>query len=60
MPDGWEIEYRRWIGADFTGGNDCPLDLSDPTDADEDADGDGLSNLCEYNWQITRSDSPRR
>ena len=53
MPDGWEIEYRRWIGADFTGGNDWSLDPFDPSDADEDADGDGLSNLCEYNWQIT-------
>ena len=53
MPDGWEIENRRWIGTEFTGGNDWTLDPLNPDDADEDADGDGLSNLCEYNWQQT-------
>ena len=25
-------------------------DPRNPNDADEDADGDGLSNLCEYQW----------
>ncbi|MEE2812086.1 MAG: hypothetical protein VX320_02595 [Candidatus Thermoplasmatota archaeon] len=54
MPDGWEIQYRRWIGQTFTGGNDWSLDPTDPTDAFEDADGDGLSNLCEYQWQQVR------
>jgi len=51
MPDGWEIHHRRWIGTEFTGGNDWSMDPLDPSDADEDADGDGLSNLCEYRWQ---------
>ena len=27
MPDGWEIQYRRWIGQTFTGGNDWSLTL---------------------------------
>ena len=54
MPDGWEIQYRRWIGQTFTGGNDWSLDPTDPSDADEDADNDGLSNLCEYQWQQIR------
>ena len=51
MPDGWEIEYRRWIGTTFTGGNSWSLDPFDPNDAHMDADGDGLDNLCEYEWQ---------
>ena len=50
MPDGWEIEHRRWIGDVYTGGNLWTLDPRDPNDADADADGDGLSNLCEYMW----------
>ncbi|MEC9090320.1 MAG: hypothetical protein VYC11_03010, partial [Candidatus Thermoplasmatota archaeon] len=54
MPDGWEIKYRRWIGQTFTGGNEWSLDPSDPSDAVEDADGDGLTNLCEYQWQQIR------
>ena len=54
MPDGWEIKYRRWIGQTFTGGNEWSLDPSDPSDATEDADGDGLTNLCEYQWQQIR------
>ena len=52
MPDGWEIHYRRWIGSEFTGGNDWTLDPLNPNDANEDADGDGLTNLCEYRWQL--------
>ena len=39
--DGWNI---------YTGGNLWTLDPRDPNDAEEDADGDGLSNLCEYKW----------
>ncbi len=50
MPDGWEIENRRWVGDVYTGGNLWTLDPRDPTDADADADNDGLSNLCEYMW----------
>ena len=50
MPDGWEIENRRWIGDTYTGGNSWSLDPRNPLDADQDADGDGLSNLCEYRW----------
>ena len=52
MPDGWEIKNRRWIGDDYTGGNIWTLDPLDPTDADEDADGDGLTNACEYRWSV--------
>jgi hypothetical protein len=50
MPDGWEIENRRWIGDIYNGGNLWTLDPRDPTDANNDADNDGLSNLCEYKW----------
>ena len=50
MPDGWEIEHRRWIGDVYTGGNLWTLDPRNPNDASMDADGDGLSNLCEYMW----------
>ena len=50
MPDGWEMEHRRWIGDVYNGGNLWTLDPRDPSDKDEDADGDGLSNLCEYMW----------
>ena len=50
MPDGWEIENRRWIGDFYTGGNMWTLDPRNPHDAYEDADNDGLSNLCEYTW----------
>ena len=50
MPDGWEIEHRRWIGDTYNGGNIWTLDPRNPNDKDEDADGDGLSNLCEYMW----------
>ena len=52
MPDGWEIANRRWIGTEFHGGNEWSLDPRDPTDAMEDADSDGLSNLCEYQWEL--------
>lgn len=50
MPDGWEIENRRWIGDVYNGGNLWTLDPRNPNDANEDADNDGLSNLCEYKW----------
>ena len=50
MPDGWEMEHRRWIGDVYNGGNLWTLDPRDPLDKDQDADGDGLSNLCEYMW----------
>ena len=52
MPDGWEIENRRWIGDTYTGGNLWTLDPLDPSDANEDADGDGLTNACEYRWSV--------
>ena len=51
MPDGWEIKHRRWIGDIYTGGNEWTLDPNNPNDASGDADGDGLSNLCEYEWE---------
>ena len=51
MPDGWEIRHRRWVGDVYTGGNEWTLDPNDPSDATEDADGDGLSNICEYEWE---------
>ena len=57
MPDGWEIKHRRWIGDVYTGGNEWTLDPNDPNDASEDADGDGLSNLCEYEWEDLKSRS---
>ena len=57
MPDGWEIKHRRWIGDIYTGGNEWTLDPNDPNDASEDADGDGLSNLCEYEWENLKSRS---
>ena len=50
LPDGWEIEHRRWIGGEFTGGNNWSLDPTRADDANWDADNDGLSNLCEYQW----------
>ncbi|MEC8353875.1 MAG: hypothetical protein VXZ47_06010 [Candidatus Thermoplasmatota archaeon] len=50
MPDGWEIENRRWVGSTFTGGNNWSLDPNRAEDATWDADGDGLQNLCEYQW----------
>lgn len=52
MPDGWEVKNRRWIGVDYTGGNLWTLDPLDPSDANEDADGDGLTNACEYRWSV--------
>jgi hypothetical protein len=54
MPDGWEIEHRRWIGSTFTGGNNWTLDPHRPEDANWDADSDGLANLCEYQWSLVR------
>ncbi len=54
MPDGWEIMNRRWIGQTFSGANSWTLDPNDPSDAWLDADGDGLANLCEYNWTRDR------
>ena len=50
MPDGWEIQNRRWVGTSFTGGNNWTLDPLRPDDALWDADGDGLSNICEFAW----------
>ena len=52
MPDGWEISNRRWIGDTYTGGNNWTLNPMDPTDANKDSDGDGLTNLCEYEWSL--------
>ena len=46
MPDGWEMEHRRWIGDTYNGGNLWTLVPRDPSDKDDDADVDGLSNLC--------------
>ncbi len=54
MPDGWEIAHRRWIGTSFTGGNNWTLDPMRPDDAEWDADGDGLANICEYQWSLVR------
>jgi len=53
MPDGWEILHRRWIGDSFDGGNNWTLDPMRPEDAKWDADSDGLSNLCEYQWTLS-------
>ena len=50
MPDGWEIENRRWVGTTYTGGNNWSLDPLRADDALWDADGDGLSNICEFAW----------
>lgn len=55
MPDGWEIANRRWKGDVYTGGNEWTLDPRDPSDATKDADGDGLTNICEYEWEKLRS-----
>lgn len=55
MPDGWEIQHRRWVGMTFTGGNNWSLDPLRADDANWDADGDGLPNLCEYQWSIVRN-----
>ncbi len=55
MPDGWEIQHRRWVGMSFTGGNNWSLDPLRADDANWDADGDGLPNLCEYQWSIVRN-----
>ena len=54
MPDGWELENRRWIGSTFTGSNNWTMDPNDPNDAEWDADGDGLTNLCEYQWSLVK------
>ncbi|MBT60593.1 MAG: hypothetical protein CMA63_03440 [Euryarchaeota archaeon] len=54
MPDGWEIEHRRWVGSSFTGGNNWTLDPNRAEDANWDADRDGLANLCEYQWSLVR------
>ena len=54
MPDGWEIEHRRWIGNSFNGGNNWSLDPTRAEDAGWDADRDGLANLCEYEWSLVR------
>ena len=54
MPDGWEIQHRRWVGDTFTGGNNWSLDPLRAEDANWDADGDGLPNLCEYQWSVVR------
>ena len=54
MPDGWEIEHRRWVGSTFSGGNNWTLDPLRADDAAWDADGDGLANLCEYQWSMVR------
>lgn len=52
MPDGWEIEHRRWVGLTFNGGNNWTLDPHRAEDAGWDADGDGLLNLYEYEWSL--------
>jgi hypothetical protein len=54
MPDGWELKFRRWIGSSFTGSNNWTMNPMDPADANWDADGDGLSNLCEYQWTLIK------
>ena len=54
MPDGWEIQHRRWVGTTFSGGNNWSLDPLRAEDANWDADGDGLPNLCEYQWSVVR------
>jgi len=53
MPDGWEILHRRWIGETFDGWNNWTLDPMRAEDAAWDADSDGLSNLCEYQWTLS-------
>ena len=30
------------------------MDPNDPNDAEWDADGDGLTNLCEYQWSLVK------
>ena len=52
MPDGWEIANRRWVGLEFNGGNNWTLDPLRAEDALWDADGDGLLNLYEYEWEL--------
>ncbi|MBF15108.1 MAG: hypothetical protein CMA97_06310 [Euryarchaeota archaeon] len=52
MPDGWEIQHRRWVGSSFNGGNNWSLDPTRAEDAAWDADQDGLANLCEYQWSL--------
>jgi hypothetical protein len=52
MPDGWEIEHRRWIGNSYNGGNNWSLDPTRSEDAGWDADQDGLANVCEYQWSL--------
>ena len=54
MPDGWEIQHRRWVGTSFNGGNNWSLDPTRAEDAAWDADQDGLANLCEYQWSLVR------
>ena len=54
IPDGWEVIHRRWIGSSFTGSNNWTMDPNRAEDALWDADGDGLSNLCEYQWTQIR------
>ena len=54
MSDGWEIENRRWIGDAFDGGNSWTLDPFNANDKFEDADQDGLTNFCEYQWTSIR------
>ena len=54
MPDGWEIQHRRWVGNSFNGGNNWSLDPTRAEDAAWDADQDGLANLCEYQWSLVR------
>ena len=57
MPDGWEIEHRRWIGSSYTGGNNWTLDPLRYDDRYWDADGDGMPNLCEYMWESYVADA---
>ena len=57
MPDGWEYYFWRWRGAGSTnsltgGGTNVSGNAFDPVvggDPSGDVDGDGLSNLGEYN-----------
>ena len=53
--DGWEISLGMDRGRIYRG-NEWTLDPNNPDDANEDADGDGLTNLCEYEWGRLRED----
>ena len=54
MPDGWEIQHRRWVGTQYNGGNNWSLDPTRAEDAAWDADQDGLPNLVSTSghWSV--------